>query len=188
MSRFNKVVALSVLMAFACGCQRSVETPRATSSGADTSQPANAVPLPPSARSESGPRHSGLPLFGEAVAGFSRCELSGMYIDPVSGEAEHPFFTKNQLRPCKVTEHLAFYCLEEQFHGLPVTQLAIPSGNFPVFALYFDAKLTRAREVMKRELGSDFRPSQGSTEGSVPELVVDPDRADRSVLICTKEF
>lgn len=126
--------------------------------------------------------------FSRAVSGFPKCDLPDLFVDAVTGEPAHVLFTENNLKPCKVTDQLAFYCVREKFHGLPVAKLAIPTTTLPVFALYFDVDVNTARTTLKRELGSEFRPSASSRAGVTPELISDPEELGKSVLICTKDF
>lgn len=133
-------------------------------------------------------RHAAAERFDQAVAGFPECRLPGLHVDLETGRPASPYFSRHRLTPCETTDTLTSYCLQERFHGLPVTRLTIPNTTFPVFALYFDADLATARKSLKRALGSEFEASKKSRAGIALELLADPRDASRSVLVCTKEF
>lgn len=126
--------------------------------------------------------------FAEATAGFDRCRLGALYVDEGSQVPQSPYLKALEPKRCDRDNVLATYCINEKFHGLTVTRLAVPKTTLPVFALYIDAPLEDARRALKRSMGSDFRASPESSQGARPELMEDPDDADRSVLICTRQF
>ncbi|QQQ00763.1 hypothetical protein [Lysobacter enzymogenes] len=169
---FMAVAALA-----ACGCSRA--------------EPPVVAPAPASVASPAASQttQAKTPMsFEQAVAGFPRCELPGLYIDLETGQPASPYFADQRLAPCETTDKLTTYCLKERFHGLPVAKLAIPNTTFPVFALYFDADLATARKTLSRTLGSQFKASKKSRDGIVPELLADPQDGKKSILVCTKEF
>ena len=125
-------------------------------------------------------------LFEQSVNGFDRCQLGDLFIDEYSQSTSNIYLLANADRQCEITETLVTYCIDEQFHGLRVSQLSVPRSTWPIFAMYFSVPLNEARRTLEAELGSSFPPSKGSRQGIVPELIQDPNDASRSVLICTK--
>ncbi len=126
--------------------------------------------------------------FAEATAGFDRCRLGALYVDENSQSPQSPYLKQLEPKRCDRDDVLAIYCVNEKYHGLTVTRLAVPKTTLPVFALYFDAPLEEARRALKRSLGSEFKASPASAQGARPELMADPDAPHQSVLICTKPF
>ena len=157
----------------ACGCSQA-KLPTAAPAPKPVASPAAQAQAPVS--------------FEQAVAGFARCELPGLYIDLETGQPANPYFAQHGLAPCETSDKLTTYCLKERFHGLPVAKLAIPNTTFPVFALYFDVDLATARKTLNHSLGSQFKASRKSRDGVVPELLADPQDGKKSILVCTKEF
>lgn len=125
-------------------------------------------------------------LFEQATQGFTTCDLDDLFIDEYTQTTSNPYLRTIEDRHCDVSETLVTYCIDEQFHGLEVTRLAVPRTSLPVFALYFDADLEEGRSMLMARFGKDFRESMNSRLGVEPELARDPADASASVLICTK--
>lgn len=125
-------------------------------------------------------------IFENATRGFTSCQLGSLFIDEHARATPSPYLQAIEDRRCDVTDTLVTYCIQERFHGLPVTRLAVPRTTLPVFALYFDVPLEAARSTLMARLGKDFRPSHASLLGAEPELIRDPADALGSILICTK--
>ena len=125
-------------------------------------------------------------LFEQATQGFTTCDLGDLFVDEYTNTTSNPYLLTIEDRRCDVSETLVTYCIDEQFHGLDVTRLAVPSTTLPVFALYFDADLEEGRSTLMARLGKDFRESTNSRLGVEPELVQDPADDSASILICTK--
>ncbi|KAA9001768.1 hypothetical protein FJU30_05615 [Affinibrenneria salicis] len=120
--------------------------------------------------------------FAAATAGFSQCRLGDLYIDEYSGATRNAWLRSQEDKRCDQDDQLASYCINERFHDLAVSRLAVPKTTLPVFALYFTADLATARAALSRALGSEFRPSTAVAQGSRPELLADPEDSRRSVL------
>lgn len=125
-------------------------------------------------------------LFEQAVSGFDKCQLGDLFIDEYSQSTSNAYLLANADRQCETTETLVTYCIDERFHGLPVSRLSVPRTTWPIFAMYFPVPVEEARRRLESELGRSFHPSEGSRQGSLPELIEDQTDASRSILICTK--
>lgn len=131
--------------------------------------------------------------FENMLQGFLRCRYDGMWVPGDYGVRsefpENPYFKKHNAKGCGADEEFSRYCVEEVFHGLDVTQIAVPiQGGIPRVSIFVRQDLRLARKILRAEVGSEFRESPASMEGMAPELKQDPQDGSASVLICNREF
>ena len=128
----------------------------------------------------------------QALQGFSTCRLHGFYRDGDPPEPVNPYFReRGLLTPCEVddTAEIAYFCVKDSFHGLPVDRIEMPSSTAAFSqGLHFTVPVEQARAVLLRTLGSDFARSAASDEGNAPELVENPEDPQRSALLCIQPF
>jgi hypothetical protein len=129
-----------------------------------------------------------LTSFMQVARGFETCELPGLYIDEYGAGPGNTYLERIEVKACGQSEEIAYFCVDEDFHGLRVEKIAVPRSTLPVFALYLSSDFATARSILHAGLGTDFVLSQASARGEQPELVVDPDDPEKSILICTKDF
>jgi hypothetical protein len=122
------------------------------------------------------------------MRGFPECRLEGMYIAPWEG-IERPsqeFF--NNLFPEKIEDDFAYYQIQTNYYGLPVTEIMIPAGTWGVYAVTFDVPIEISRDRLQKVFGSSFEASEASELGLAPQLIVDPDDTQKSIWLCTSPF
>ncbi len=128
----------------------------------------------------------------QALQGFSNCRLHGFYRDGDPPEPVNPYFReRGLLSPCEVddTAEIAYFCVKDSFHGLPVDRIEMPSSTAAFSqGLYFTVPVEQARAVLLRALGSEFARSAASDEGNAPELMEVPEDPQRSALLCIQPF
>ena len=125
--------------------------------------------------------------FEEMLSGFERCDFRDVYLDLETGKPVHPYLLERGLEPCEISDELAYFCIDEEFHGLPVSRLMVPASTFDLHGLFIDLPLAQARSISKARLGSEFREDQDSADGKAPELLPDPQDPNRSVLMCNQK-
>ncbi len=116
--------------------------------------------------------------------GLKTCDMSEMYVDAYDMKTVGSYFTERSLEPCRL-EELAYFCVHDNFHGMPVSQIAIPYKGFSIYALYIDA----APEYVAERLGWPelARPVGIDEEGggkALPQAVAAQNDASRTILFC----
>ncbi|MDR2871734.1 MAG: hypothetical protein LBV45_04305 [Xanthomonadaceae bacterium] len=132
------------------------------------------------------PTDPALTPFEQMLSGFPQCLFGDLYLDSKTGYASHPYLRGLNIEPCSIDTEtgVAYYCLEEFFHDLPVYQFAIPIGAPELkYAIQIDLPVEEAREILRQNLGAEFNESEQSERGRAPRLMEYPD-PDHSILIC----
>lgn len=119
----------------------------------------------------------------EMLDGFTRCVTTNVFLDPATGQVPHAYFYDRV--PYKIESGFAYYKIEATYFGLPVGEIMIPASTWGVLALTFDMPIRKARPILKKELGYEFRRNKASAKGAAPELHADQANSGRSVLVCT---
>lgn len=117
----------------------------------------------------------------EQFRGIESCSIKSIYLDPVSHKPSGEYFSERKLQPCRINE-VAFYCINDTFYRLHVTQVAIPYiGPFSVHAIY----LKESRDVVEPILRAKFKGMKLNHDGgSSPILIADPKQPGSSVFYC----
>ena len=157
----------------------------------------------PSARNSGNSVESGVPVmaprkqpdvdFERMLRGFLRCHYDGMWVPGDFGVRsefpDNPYFKMHKAKSCGSDEEFSHYCVEEVFHGLDVTRIAVPiQGGIPRVSIFVHQELRLARQILRAKVGFEFRESAASAEGIAPELKQDPQDVIASVLVCNREF
>ncbi|MBE9176081.1 hypothetical protein IQ225_13570 [Synechocystis salina LEGE 06155] len=126
--------------------------------------------------------------FQDMMQGFLECRLEGMYIAPWEGidRPSQEFF--DGLLPEKIENDFAYYQIEVNYYGLPVTEIMIPAGTWGVYAVTFDVPIEISQGRLKKVFGSSFEATEASALGLAPELIIDPDDTQKSIWLCTSPF
>lgn len=120
----------------------------------------------------------------EQFRGIESCSITNIYLDPVSRKARGVYFSERKLEPCRVDE-VAFYCVNDTFYGLHVSQVAIPYiGPFSVHAIYFEDSLNVIEKALRTQF-KDIKLNQGGDLS--PVLIADPKRHGSSVFYCDRD-
>ncbi|UXZ98119.1 hypothetical protein K3169_09715 [Pseudomonas phytophila] len=116
----------------------------------------------------------------EQFLGMQVCKVENVYLDTVTKKPSGKYFVERKLNPCRVDE-AAFYCVDDTFYGLVVTQIAIPyRGPFNVHAIY----LKDRPDVVKAVLSSRFKNLNATNTGVSPVLIANPSDQGGSVFYC----
>ncbi|WP_367082088.1 hypothetical protein ABV589_14160 [Pseudomonas sp. HOU2] len=117
----------------------------------------------------------------EQFTGIETCNIHNIFLDPVTNKPSGQYFIDKKLEPCRVDE-AAFYCVNDKFYGLTVSQIAIPyKGPFSVHAIYLNESPVVV-EAALRERFKDLKINQ--SEGNAPILIADPKQQGSSVFYC----
>lgn len=115
--------------------------------------------------------------------GINNCDIDNVFLDPVTNKASGRYFVERQLEPCRIDE-AAFYCVNDTFYGLSVSEVAIPyHGPFSVHAIYFRESPMAVEAALRKRFG-DIELNQN--DGASPILIVNPKEQGSSVLYCDK--
>ena len=120
----------------------------------------------------------------QMLDGFTRCQFNGVYVDMISNKPIHKYFVERNLKPCMVKESMAYFCIRENYYGLPIYKLMIPAGTFDIHAMYLDVPLDKAQKIAKKHLGFTFSKSQLSENGDRPILMANPLDLSKSIFMC----
>lgn len=131
--------------------------------------------------------HEAETTFERMLSGFEHCSFDRVYLDPETGAPAHPYLAERDLKPCEIIDEMAYFCVDENFHGLPVSKLMIPASTFDLHAIFIDLPLDEARKISRDHFGSDFHESHNSREGNTPELIENPNDRDKSILSCNQK-
>lgn len=117
----------------------------------------------------------------EQFKGVERCDIHNMFLDPVTNKPSGQYFIDRKLEPCRI-EEVAFYCVNDTFYGLTVSQIAIPyRGPFSVHALY----LKESPAEVEKALSARFKGMKlNQKDGHSPLLIADPKQQGSSVFYC----
>ena len=122
--------------------------------------------------------------FEEMLSGFNTCQFRNVYVDIITKTHAHSYFLDKKMSPCEIKDGMAYFCIKENFHGLPVYKLMIPAGTFDIHAIYIDMPLSKVRKFMKNKFGSEYRKSELSDNGEQPVLIDDPKDLNKSIFMC----
>lgn len=125
--------------------------------------------------------------FSDLVAGIQDCKFEGWYIDPQTGKAAHEYFMDRDMTPCEMDSEndIAYFCVKERYHGIDVSRIEMQLSTAAMArGLHFDLPLEDARQILRRELGSEFRRSARSERAESAELLADPKDRAKSVFLC----
>ena len=127
------------------------------------------------------------------LAGFPQCRYEGLYVSNLPGQPatapDAEWFRAHPEAACGRDDDFYYFCMNERYHGLDVQRVALPgTGGLASVALYLKQDAATARSILQQQLGSDFSSSPASDAGTAPELITDPADADRSILVCTRQF
>jgi hypothetical protein len=113
--------------------------------------------------------------------GIESCQIHNIFFDPVTKKPSGEYFIQRNLEPCRLDE-AAFYCVNDTFYGLSVSQIAIPyQGPFSVHALY----LKESPAVVKKTLSEHFKGlTLNQDDERFPKLIADPQQQGSSVFYC----
>ncbi|MBE9202266.1 hypothetical protein IQ218_00730 [Synechocystis salina LEGE 06099] len=126
--------------------------------------------------------------FENMMQGFPECQFEGMYIAPWEGidQPSQQFF--DGLSPEKIEDDFAYYQIKTNYYDLPVTEIMIPAGTWGVYAVTFDVPMEISQERLQQVFGSSFETNEASELGLAPQLIIDPDDAQKSIWLCTSPF
>ena len=119
---------------------------------------------------------------------YPQCKMPNAYLDQKLNEPSHSFFSENNLSPYKVKDGFAYYHLNTSYLDIPVVEIMIPASTWNVRSVTFDLPLSDARARLKSRLGLDFKASDNSLNGKVPELIAAPKNPKQSILVCTSPY
>jgi hypothetical protein len=114
--------------------------------------------------------------------GIETCEFNNVYYDVKKKTNLHPYFMERNLRPNRIENSLAFYDIEDKFHGLPVVQIIIPV-TFNIHGLVLDASLSESRSKFEMIYGEVFERNERSV-GKKPVLESIKNRPNQSFFGC----
>ncbi|MEO4012853.1 hypothetical protein [Pseudomonas rossensis] len=117
----------------------------------------------------------------EQFKGIEACNIHDIFLDPVTNKPSGQYFSDRKLEPCRIDE-AAFYCVNDTFYGLTVTQVAIPyRGPFSVHAIYLKESPAVAEAALRAQF-KDLKLNQN--DGQSPLLIADPKQQGSSVFYC----
>lgn len=117
----------------------------------------------------------------EQFKGIEACNIHDIFLDPVTNKPSGQYFSDRKLEPCRIDE-AAFYCVNDSFYGLTVTQVAIPyRGPFSVHAIYLKESPAVAEAALRAQL-KGLKLNQN--DGHSPLLIADPKQQGSSVFYC----
>lgn len=117
----------------------------------------------------------------EQFKGIEACNIHDIFLDPVTNKPSGQYFSDRKLEPCRIDE-AAFYCVNDLFYGLTVTQVAIPyRGPFSVHAIYLKESPAVAEAALRAQL-KDLKLNRN--DGHSPLLIADPKQQGSSVFYC----
>lgn len=117
----------------------------------------------------------------EQFKGIEACNIHDIFLDPVTNKPSGQYFSDRKLEPCRIDE-AAFYCVNDTFYGLTVTQVAIPyRGPFSVHAIYLKESPAVAEAALRAQF-KDLKLNQN--DGQSPLLITDPKQQGSSVFYC----
>lgn len=117
----------------------------------------------------------------EQFKGIEACNIHDIFLDPVTNKPSGQYFSDRKLEPCRIDE-AAFYCVNDTFYGLTVTQVAIPyRGPFSVHAIYLKESAAVAEAALRAQF-KDLKLNQN--DGQSPLLITDPKQQGSSVFYC----
>ncbi|MBX8568701.1 hypothetical protein K5D36_03220 [Pseudomonas cichorii] len=117
----------------------------------------------------------------EQFSGLDVCMISNVFLDPVTKKPSGQYFIDRSLEPCRIDE-AAFYCVNDSFYGLAVSEIAIPyRGPFSVHAIYFK----ESPAVVEAVLRAQFKDMKlNNNDGISPILIANPKQRGSSVFYC----
>ncbi|MEX5571592.1 hypothetical protein Q1J52_01490 [Pseudomonas lijiangensis] len=117
----------------------------------------------------------------EQFNGIEACQIKNIFLDPVTKKASGQYFSERQLEPCRIDE-VAFYCVNDTFYGLAVSEVAIPyHGPFSVHAIYLKDSPATVEARLRRQF-PDIKLNQN--DGVSPILIANPKQRGSSVFYC----
>ena len=122
------------------------------------------------------------------LAGFSTCDLPGVYIDWQTQRAEHPYLRFLMSRGMKIEDSFAhFNRINLTFHGLRVIKLTVPANTFTAHRLVLDAPYLKAKSLLEPALNINLpqtSPLPKNSDEYVPILLPHPENPKWSILEC----
>ena len=125
--------------------------------------------------------------FEDLLSGLQECKFKDFHLDS-AGRPVHKYFVNRDLSKCGQDDaaELAFVCVQENYHGIPVYMIEMPLSTAPLSrGIHFDLPIEKARAVLKKEVGSEFRETDEGLAGLAPILYENSKDKRRSALICS---
>ena len=136
------------------------------------------------------PSHSGYQDYSDfetMLSGFPACDFEDIYVSPGANIPKHGYFAERNLKPDRIEGGLAFFSLNESYHGLTVLEMIIPASSWSFYALQFQESVTEVKKRLKNLFYLGFY-SSSETDNlvGITRPVLDKDRDDhrRSLLWC----
>ena len=125
--------------------------------------------------------------FEKMLSGFPTCDFEGVSIAPGDHVSTHSYFAERNLRPDRIEGQLAFFSLNESYHGLTVREMIIPASTWVSYSIHFQESVTEVKERLKDLFYLGFYSSSETDALAFvtrPVLHEDPDDPRRSFLFC----
>lgn len=121
------------------------------------------------------------------LAGFSTCDLPGVYIDWQTQKAVHPYLRLLNTTGMKIEDSFAhFNTINQTFHGLRVIKLTVPANTFAAHRLILDVPYPKAKSVLEPALNVKLPQTHPlkDSDDYVPLLFPHPENSKWSILEC----
>ncbi len=129
--------------------------------------------------------------FEKMLSGFPTCDFEGVSIAPGDHVSTHSYFAERNLRPDRIEGQLAFFSINESYHGLTVREMIIPASTWVFYSIHFQASVTEVKERLKDVFYLGFYSSSEAETleyVSRPVLAEDSNDPRRSVLWCSSSI
>lgn len=123
--------------------------------------------------------------------GLLTCQPKGWYLSAESGRPANPYLARHAPQPCERDEAfgIAYFCVNADFHGLPVYRVVTHLGTAPTpIGLLIDLPVEQARRRARKALGTGFPRDARSARGERPQLGPQGDNPQKSQLLCTPDW
>ena len=125
--------------------------------------------------------------FEEMLSGFPTCVIRGVYVNSSGETPDHKYFLDRDLKPSLVKGGIAYFDIDEDFHGLKVYKIVIPQ-TWATHVIFFQAPVAEVKKKLKPLFHRGFDSSSDVNCGVKPVLAEDPDDSSRSILSCTLPY
>jgi len=126
--------------------------------------------------------NAGATSLDQQYSGFFKCETD-TYMDQLTGRAHGRYFEERKLKPCKINDEVASFCVNDSYQGLPISRIDIPN-NFSLVLFRIDKKIEYVRNYLRVKNKIKLGSEQNFTK---PYIMKDPDNRNKTLIICDLE-
>jgi len=119
------------------------------------------------------------------LIGFPACNFDDVYLNPLTKEPVHKYFINRNLQPSEIKGEIAYFNINETFHGIRVHKILIPASTYDVHAIYLEENVSQIKHKLGKIFYLGFYSINDNDLGEKPVLLDDPNRKGWSIMSCS---